>query len=43
MSGDYDHLLATSIAYLDSGPEPDYDEDEDEEFTFADAMALRGF
>jgi len=44
MSADYDHLLATSVAYLSPEWESNYTEDEDdedEEFTFGDAMALR--
>lgn len=43
-SGDYDHLLATTVAYatneLDDMGDSE-DEDDDEGFTFADALGLR--
>ena len=43
-SGDYDHLLATTVAYATNelgGQDDIEDEDDDEGFTFADAMGLR--
>jgi hypothetical protein len=41
-SSDYDHLLATTVAYATNElDDMDDADEEDEEFTFGDAMSLR--